>query len=161
MNRPAKGKASHLSIGSDGIAIAADGKRLYYCPLASRRLYSVDTAALANPKVEDDKVMMTVVDHGEKGASDGLESDSEGRLYLTNYEQNAVLRRLPNGQFETLVADPRLLWPDTLSLSADGYLYVTANQLHRQARFHRGKDLRKKPYSLFRVRVDAKPVSLK
>src|SRR5262249_21958039 len=40
MNRPAKGKPSHLTIGSDGIAISADGKRLYYCPLASRRLYS-------------------------------------------------------------------------------------------------------------------------
>jgi hypothetical protein len=28
------------------------------------------------------------------------------------------------------------------------------------ARFHDGRDLRQKPYSLFRVKVDAKPVLL-
>jgi hypothetical protein len=48
-----------------------------------------------------------------------------------------------------------------LSLAADGYLYFTANQLHRQARFHGGKDLREKPYALFRVKVDAGPVALR
>jgi sugar lactone lactonase YvrE len=53
------------------------------------------------------------------------------------------------------------LWPDTLSLAADGYLYVTANQLHRQARYHSGRDLRRKPYSLFRIRIDSQPVLLR
>src|SRR5215203_5969022 len=28
-------------MGSDGIAISSDGMRLYYCPLGSRKLYSV------------------------------------------------------------------------------------------------------------------------
>ena len=40
----------------------------------------------------------------------------------------------------------------------DGYLYVTANQLHRQARFNKGKDLRVRPYTLFRILIDAQPV---
>ena len=43
----------------------------------------------------------------------------------------------------------------------DGYLHVTANQLHRQAKFHRGEDLRKTPYAPFRVKGDATPVRLK
>lgn len=55
--------------------------------------------------------------------------------------------------------DPRLLWPD--SPSPDGYLYVTANQLHRQAKYQGGKDLRQKPYHLFRVPIDAGPVRLR
>jgi hypothetical protein len=38
---------------------------------------------------------------------------------------------------------------------------VTANQLHRQAKFNMGRDLRNKPYTLFRVRIDAQPVLLK
>ncbi|WP_334744963.1 hypothetical protein [Nostoc sp.] len=58
------------------------------------------------------------------------------------------------------IHDPRVLWPDTLSVAKDGYLYFTANQLHRQARYHQGKDLRQKPYSLFRTRIDAQPVAL-
>ena len=61
----------------------------------------------------------------------------------------------------TIAQDPRILWPDTLSIATSGYLYFTANQLHRQARFHEGKDLRKKPHTLFRVKIDAGPVLLK
>ena len=94
-------------------------------------------------------------------SSDGLESDTSGCIYSTNYEHNSILRRSSDGKWETIAHDPHLLWPDTLSLSTDGYLYITANQLHRQARFHRGQDLRKKPYTLFRIQTGAKPVLLK
>jgi sugar lactone lactonase YvrE len=149
-------------MGSDGIAISATGEWLYYCPLASRRLYSVSTEALSDRSVDDQYVSRTVKNEGDKGgASDGLESDAEGRIYVTNYEHNSIMRRNPNGEWETIVHDPRLLWPDTLSLASYGYLYVTANQLHRQARFHNGTDMRKKPYTLFRIKVNAKPVLLR
>jgi len=150
------------SMGTDGIAISADGSRLYYCPLSSRKLYSVDTNALIDRSLNDKEVAATVNDEGDSGgASDGLESDAAGYIYTTNYEHNAILRRRPDGEWETVTHDPRLLWPDTLSLAADGYIYVTANQLHRQARFHKGCDLRRKPYTLFRVRIDAQPVLLR
>jgi sugar lactone lactonase YvrE len=157
------GSVNHgASMGSDGIAINADGTRLYYCPLGSRKLFSVSTDALADKSLSDKEVADTVVDEGDRGgASDGLESDAAGYIYSTNYEHNAILRRRTGGQWETVVHDPRLLWPDTLSLATDGYLYVTANQLHRQARYHNGQDLRSKPYTLFRIRIDAHPVLLK
>jgi sugar lactone lactonase YvrE len=149
-------------MGSDGISISSDGTRLYYCPLGSRKLYSVDTGALADQSLDDRKVGATVTDEGDRGgASDGLESDAAGYIYSTNYEHNAILRRRPGGEWETVAHDQRLLWPDTLSLAVDGYLYVTANQLHRQARFHKGRDLRRKPYVLFRIRIDAQPVLLR
>lgn len=150
------------NMGSDGIAISATGERLYYCPLASRKLYSVSTEALFDRSVDDKYVSNTVKDEGDKGgASDGLESDADGRIYVTNYEHNAIMRRNPNGEWETIVHDRRLLWPDTLSLASDGYLYLTANQLHRQARFHDGRDMRRKPYTLFRIKVNTKPVLLR
>ncbi len=162
LNRPPNQPPSSMKIGADGIAISADGKRLFYCPLAGRRLYSVSVDALANEQLNDSQVAATLIDHGDKGgASDGLESDAQNRVYLTNYEHNAILRRSPDGMYETLVRDPRVLWPDTLSVASDGYLYFTANQLHRQPNFHNGKDLREKPYSLFRTRINAQPVLLK
>lgn len=161
-HRPDGTMAPLIQMGSDGIAIGADGSRLYYCPLASRRLYSVSTDALADRSQDDDAVAATVADEGDKGgAGDGMESDAEGRIYATNYEQNSVLRRSPDGTWETVAYDPRLLWPDTLSVATDGYLYVTANQLHRQAGFQDGVDQRRKPYTLFRVRIDARPVLLR
>ncbi|CAN5515749.1 L-dopachrome tautomerase-related protein [soil metagenome] len=150
-----------LHVGSDGIAIGADGKQLYYCPLSSRKLYSVSVDALCDRSISDDDVCRTVCEVVTKGASDGLESDSLGRIYAGDYEHNAIHRISLSGKDETLVCDPRVLWPDTLCLANNGYLYFIANQLHRQARFHDGQDQRQKPYVLFRVKVDAKPVALK
>ena len=156
--------APAIAMGADGIAIGADGARLYYCPLASRRLYSVATDALVDRALDEAAVAATVRDEGDKGgAGDGLESDAQGNVYATNYEHNAVLRRRVDtvGAWETVVSDPRLLWPDTLSVAADGYLYITANQLHRQADYRQGQDERVKPYTLFRTRIDARPVLLR
>lgn len=143
-----------FQVGSDGIALSPDGKWLYYSVLTGRRLFRVSVDALADPGKSDAEVARTVEDLGEKGGSaDGLEADAEGRIYLTDFEHNAIHRRNVDGRLETLVSDARLLWPDTLSLASDGYLYVTANQIGRQARFV-GSDQRQKPYVLFRVKVD-------
>jgi sugar lactone lactonase YvrE len=148
------------NFGSDGIAISPDGKTLYYCPLASRHLFSVSVDALADQSKSDQDVATTVTDLGEKGgASDGLESDQQNRVYLTDYEHDAIRRRYPDGRIETLAHDPRILWPDTMSLGADGFLYFTANQLDRMARFHDGNDLRQPPYVLFKLKVDATRIS--
>jgi sugar lactone lactonase YvrE len=157
-----KGKPpAPFNVASDGIAISADGKTLYYCPLSSRHLFAVPTALLLDRAASDATVGQAVKDLGEKGASDGLESDHRGRVYAGDYERNSIRQRQTDGEWKTIAHDPRILWPDTLSVAADGYLYFTANQLHRQAQFHEGQDLRQKPYVLFRVKIDAGPVLLK
>jgi sugar lactone lactonase YvrE len=94
--------------------------------------------ALTDRNRSDTEVAATVKDLGGKGgACDGLESDAEGRAYLnySDYEHNVIRRRSAQGEIETLVHDPRVFWPDTLSLAADGYLYFTANQVERQGYF--------------------------
>ncbi len=151
----------YVQFASDGIALSADGSRLFYCPLASRHLYSVSTALLRNSKAAESLVEESVIDHGEKGMSDGLEADAQGRIYVTLVEHNAIARRLPNSLYQTVVSDPRLLWPDTMSIAHNGYLYVISNQLHRQKGYNYGKDLRVKPYSLFRVKIDGTPIMRK
>ncbi len=148
------GKKERWAMGSDGIAIDPAKKLLYYCPLSSRHLFSVSLDAVADQSRSDADVAKTISDLGERpGASDGLESDREGRVYAGDYEHNAILRRDTAGKWQTLASDARILWPDTLSLT-DGYLYFTCNQLARQKQFHAGKDLRQKPYYLFRIAID-------
>jgi len=148
-------------LGSDGIAISRDGRTLYYCPLISRKLYSVDIPTMLDRTKTEADVDRTVKDLGIKGASDGLETDAGGRLYATDYEHARVLVGPPGGPYKTLAQAPRLYWMDTMSVADDGYLYFTANELQRQAAYHNGEDLRVKPYRLYRVKVNAKPVSLK
>lgn len=72
-----------------------------------------------------------------------------------------MLRRAPDGTYETLVRDNRIAWPDTLAMGCDGYLYLTANGFHLQARFHAGQDRRQPPYLVCRLRVEASPVLLR
>lgn len=146
-------------VGSDGIAISPDGETLYYRSLTSRHLYSIPVDDLIDQSMRDQDLALKIRDYGQiSGASDGLESDSKGRIYLTDYEHNAIHRLYPGEDLETLMVDPRALWPDTLSLANDGYLYFTANQLHRRAIFHQGIDKRVEPYGLLRIKVNAKPI---
>lgn len=148
-----------FQVGSDGIAISPDAKWLYYSVLTGRHLFRVSVDALADPDKSDADVARTIEDLGEMGgAADGLESDAQGRVYITDFEHNSIHRWNVDGRLETLVHDPRLLWPDTLALAADGFMYVTANQIGRQARFQ-GKDMRQKPYVVFRFKVDGKRIS--
>jgi len=151
-----------LTTASDGIAISTDGSRIYYTALAGHHLYSVSAVALSDRNKSEADVEATVQDLGDRGfASDGLETDTQNRIYLTDYESTAVRRREVNGQYVIVAQDARLIWPDTLSVATDGYLYFLVNQLDRLPRFHEGKDLRKPPYALFRVKIDADPVMLK
>ncbi|EOD70499.1 hypothetical protein [Amycolatopsis vancoresmycina] len=119
--------------------MGADFARLHHCCLASRRWCSVATETLINRELDDDAVAATIIDEGDKGGpGDDLETDDQGRLYVTDGEHNAIHRRHP-----------------------DGHLYVTANQLHRQGKYRGGKDERQYPYVLSRTRIDAGPVNLR
>ncbi|UZJ62709.1 major royal jelly family protein [Pseudomonas sp. KU26590] len=151
------GKLKTMAVASDGIALSPDGKTLYFSALSSRHLFAVPAAMLRDAGVSEAQLNAAVKDLGEKGASDGLEADANGAVYAGDYEHNGIRKRLADGSWQTIVHDPRVLWPDTLSVGPDGYLYFTANQLQRQAGFHDGKDLREKPYSLLRVKIDAAP----
>ncbi len=160
MNRPAGGQPSNLQVASDGIALSADGQTLYYCALSSRRMYSVPTAALRDSSINNAQLAKQIKYLGLKGASDGLEADDAGRVYAGDYEHHSI-RRYDGKQWTTIAQSPEIQWPDTLSIGTDGYLYFTANQLDRQPGFHRGKDMRQKPYKLMRIKIDAGPVLLK
>ena len=153
-------RAHPLTVGVDGIALSPDGSLLYYSALSGNHLFSVSVDALVDRKKNDQEVARTVVDLGNKTtASDGLAMDAKGRLYLTSYEHNSILRRNADGSIETLVEDPRLQWPDTLAISRDHFLYVTANQLDLLPRFHDGKDLRHQPWYILRLPIDAGPIN--
>jgi sugar lactone lactonase YvrE len=158
MARPKNGPPAFIKIGSDGIAIDPERKVLYYRPLASHKLSSVSLDALADEKMSDAEVAKTIKDLGPLDfASDGMECDSAGNLYLTDYEHNAMHVRTPDGNMRILAQDPTLIWPDSMSIGPDQYLYVTANQLNRQKNYHDGNELRDPPFVVFKTKALAGP----
>ena len=153
------GKPQPFKVAADGIALSPDGATLYFSPLSSRALYSVPTRLLRDPGSSDADIARAVRTLGNKGASDGLEADAAGNVYGGDYEHDAIRQLGKDGRWRTIAQGPELSWPDTLSVGPDGYLYVIANQLQRQAGFNGGRDLRQKPYRLLRVKIGAAPAS--
>jgi len=142
-------------INADGIALSPDGKTLYYTPLTGHSVWAVSTDFLADKNagaVGNVDAVRKVAD--KPSANDGLWCDGQGRLYTSDFEDNAI-RRLtpppadkPSNDTKILVQDERLLWPDTFTQHGDT-LYVTANQLNRQPDYHGGQSLLQEPFVIF------------
>lgn len=145
-------KPAFPASGADGLTLSADSTRLYYAPLASRRLYSLPTDRLADFSVTSDELAHLVTDEGEKGAADGLATDPWNRIYTTAADHDAVFRRNTDGSFDLIAADPRFVWPDGIFANAH-YVYVVLGQWSRLPLFHNGQDLRRPPYLIARMPI--------
>jgi sugar lactone lactonase YvrE len=142
-----------LQVAVDSIALSADGDTLYYGPMTGSRLYSLDTAALRRPHLEEAALSARVREHASKPSSDGILADKSGNLYLTAVEDNAIWVISPDGRSLVLARDQELLsWPDGIHLSPDDrFLYVTASEL--QHVLGRGLDLLplQRPFRIMRI----------
>jgi len=147
-------------VGTDGIALSADGKLLYYSPLTSHHWYRADADVLADLRRPDADAMKTVQDLGDRGfASDGMLGTADGTIFVTDFENNAIHALGTNGKLKTVVSDKRLLWPDSMALAPDGTLYFTCTQIQR-GKAMRGKDERLKPFTFWSVKTDSRPLML-
>ncbi len=144
----------NVNFGIDGVAISADGATFYFSTTGGRKLYSVPTARLRdNGPYSEILARASVQDLGEKGFSDGLESDTNNNIYCGDMEANQINIYHPDtGIVTQFTRDPRFSWTDTMSVATDGYIYFTENQLWRLPLFQ-GVDLRVKPYVLFRAKL--------
>ncbi|KAL8840719.1 MAG: hypothetical protein Q9170_001237 [Blastenia crenularia] len=142
------------NFGADGIALSADGETLFWSAVGSRTLYSIPTERLRDRSLTSELMAQaSVVSRGEKGISDGLETDSNGLIYTGNFEDNAVNVFNPaNGTVQVFARDPTIAWTDSLAVATDGYVYFTENQLWRTKSYYPGTDRRVKPYVLYRAK---------
>ncbi|MFW2830378.1 L-dopachrome tautomerase-related protein [Sphingomonas sp. ID0503] len=112
---------------SDGIAIAGDGRTLYWQALTGQTLYAIDTGLL-RADVSDKDRQLGVRTVARTHVADGLWMSKAGTLYLTSPTDYSITRL--NGQTVTKVlTDRRLRWPDTFSEGPDGTIYVTASHI--------------------------------
>jgi len=137
---------------SDGIALDTKNGYLYYHPLTGHTLYRIKTADLMNEKLSDDELGAKVENLGQTPLPDGMLEAANGSIYLTDIEGGAILRRDPTTKgIERIIADKRLLWPDTLSWGPGSELYVTASQIQNMPKYNGGRSTRTEPYKLFKL----------
>ena len=145
-------KKTPPQIASDGIALDAKNGYLYYHALTGHTLYRIKTSFLTDEKLEKRELESKVENVGQTPAPDGMLEAPDGSVYLTDLEDSAVVRWDPaSKRVEQVVADKRLLWPDTLSWGANGEMYVTASQIENMPRFNNGKSTRTEPYKLWKI----------
>jgi sugar lactone lactonase YvrE len=106
---------TYTPLGADGIALSADGNELFWGPVGGRNLYSIPTARLRDQSLNSELLAQAAVQNrGQRGVSDGFETDTNGHIYAGNMEQNAISFYNPANASTTLfVRDPRINWVDT------------------------------------------------
>jgi sugar lactone lactonase YvrE len=142
--------------GLNGIELSADAIRIYFSAFSGRRLYSVSAAELSNPAVDDKS--LRIVDEGDIGMGGHFVLDTNQRLYFLDIARDAIYRRTSDGRVQLVVTNPHLIWPDTMAIGPDEYLYLTTSQHDRRAEFHDGEELRRKPYGLYKVFIGSDAV---
>ena len=147
---------SHQPEGLDDIQLTPDGEYIYYSPLTSQNLYRVPTAnLLAQDTLAEQAASNNVSWLGQRGGeANGFEGDSNGRIYMLMPTHNAIYYYDPADlQVHGFVRDPRILWPDSASIGADGYFYMNINQLPYQDQWNNGVDLRQRPGAILRAKL--------
>ena len=145
-------KKTPPQIASDGIALDVKSGYLYYHALTGRTLYRIKTAFLQDANLSKSDLEAKVETVTQTPSPDGMLEAADGSVYLTDIEGGAIVRwNSVTNKIEPVIADKRLLWPDTLSWGPRGELYVTASQIENMARFNGGKTTRTEPYRVFKV----------
>jgi len=145
-------KKAPPQIASDGIALDGKNGYLYYHALTAHKLYRIKTTFLTDEKLGKKDLESKVENVGQTPAPDGMLEAPDGSIYLTDLEHNAVVHwNAETKSIEQVIADRRLMWPDTLSWGPNGELYVTTSQIQNMPRFNDGKSIRTEPYKLWKI----------
>lgn len=143
-----------VTFNSDGIALTPDGTFLYYKPLSDDRLYRIATKYLRNFSLTAAELSKHVQFMGHYTTTDGMIFDKKGNLYFGDLEHFRIMRILPNGNMEQVVQDPRLIWPDSYSISPDGYLYVSCSQIQLQPEYNLTDSQPPTPYTIYKININ-------
>ncbi len=135
----------------NGIALTHDNRYFYFKPINSYHLYRIATQYLADTTLSDKALLKQVEFMGNTTITHGLIADKKGNIYLTSSTDYSIKYLSPDGTLHTLVQDKRLLWPDSMGIGSDGYLYFSCAQINREAPWNRGENKVIYPYRIYKV----------
>ncbi|SDG51679.1 Sugar lactone lactonase YvrE [Limimonas halophila] len=146
----ASADAEPARVGVNPIAIDPSNTWVYYGAMNGTKVYRVRAADLLDAELSREELAARIQTYGDKPVSDGITIDADGNVYITDLGHNAVGVTRPDGTYDRLIRDDRLLWPDGFAMGPDGHAYVTVNQLHRAPFLNKGKNTAEPPYYVMR-----------
>jgi sugar lactone lactonase YvrE len=121
-----------LVLGVNGIALAPDGRTLYWTVTTGTHAYAIPTALLRDPRARPATLAAAVRDLGDVGGNtDGIVTDKAGNLYITDVTRNGIVRYDPRtGALALQAASDGVHWPDTPAIGPGGDVVFTASNLN-------------------------------
>jgi sugar lactone lactonase YvrE len=148
-----------LKPGVDGIAISRDDEWVYYGAMAHDTMYRIKVADLLDDALSNGALAARVQALGAKPLNDGLSTDREGNLLITDIEHGAVIRMTPAGELTTLIRNEKIRWADALSYGPGGWLYVADSAIPDQMLRSKTHIQANAPYFIFRFKPDVDGVA--
>ncbi|MEM0961107.1 MAG: L-dopachrome tautomerase-related protein [Bacteroidota bacterium] len=149
------GSGEPLRIGADGIAADATFEWLYFGPLSGTSLYRVRFSDLLDERLSEAELGNRVERYADKPNNGGLSMDLDGNVYLTEVAARAVgVIPADTREYRRYASAEEMVWPDGVSFSPDGHMYVSAAQVSRAAVFTDGDGRNTPPYLIYRFRPE-------
>lgn len=135
--RSSSGEPSYIY--ADQLEVSPDGRWFYYQP-ASGGMSRIETKfldeAFYNSSMASLGVLPAYVEpYALTPSTGGTAIDSQGNIYVSDTDRQAIEKIYPNGTRTTIVQDERLLWVDAMWVDNQNRLWLPAAQLNRGAPF--------------------------
>jgi hypothetical protein len=101
----------------------------YATTASGSRSGSIFPHETASPGVAPESLAAAVSRFGATCVADGLQFTPSG-IVISALEDDSIKLVDSEGSLRTLVADPRIQWPDSFALGPDGGVWFTTSQLH-------------------------------
>jgi sugar lactone lactonase YvrE len=137
----------------NGIALTHDNKYFYFRAINQTKLYRIETGYLADANLPAADLSAKVELVAETGICHGMIADQKGNIYLSDSPDHAIQFVTQDKKVHVLVKDERLIWPDSFGISSDGYLYLSASQMHRLPKYNHGQDKVEYPFRVYKVKL--------
>ncbi len=139
-----------LLTGIDGIDFSRDGKYIYYAPMGHSGLFRIPTHIIADFTKTEEEVEAAVERVADKPLSDGIRTDFNGNVYITDIEHQGVYVVTPEGEGFTLIKDKRVQWADGLSITNGGTFYLADSDIPNQMLQSKKHIAKNAPYHIYK-----------
>jgi hypothetical protein len=150
--RRANGKVQVVNVNL--LELSNDGAWLYFTCLFGPVLRRIATRYLLDASLTDAQLSPHIEDVVRIPPCAGFTIDRKGRLYFSSFTENAMLVMGEDRKLRTLVADPRISFPNEPDIGPDGHLYFPASQIHRLPDFHAdGRSRVRSPWEVLKIKL--------